>query len=121
MEVSNEIIKIMDYLGEKIGLTIDWSSDNIVPVIKQICTHFIQWEVGTSVVWIVIAILLIIVSIILGIVTNWNEDCAFVAAILIIGSFCLIGVQTFDIVECITFPEKAIYDYIVTTIPIPNK
>lgn len=27
-------------------------------------------------------------------------------------AICIIGKQVFDIVECYTFPEKAIYDYI---------
>ena len=36
MKVSKEIIEVLDYIGEKIGVTIDWTSDNVIPYVKEL-------------------------------------------------------------------------------------
>lgn len=112
MYISDEIIKILEYLCDKIGITVDWTNNNVLPYLEQICEKFVRYEIGTSVGWIVIAI----ISTILGLIfmkkvdMDGLEKCFFWC--IVIGAFIIIGVQTFDIIECCTFPEKAIYDYI---------
>lgn len=116
MKISDEIIKILDYLCSKIGITIDWTSDNVLPYIEQLFEKFIKWEIGTSIGWIAICVVsTIIISIILKIFTV--EDYGFVnllIIIMVIISLITISVQLIDIITCYTFPEKVIYDFIVS-------
>lgn len=114
MQVSDEIIKVLEYLCQKLGLTIDWTSNNVLPYLEQLCGKFIKWEIGTSIAWMVIAIISVIITLIFSKVVDWDgfEKMIFWCAVVI--AVVVIGCQTFDIIECYTFPEKAIYDYIQT-------
>ena len=119
MTVSSEIIEVLDYLGEKFGIAIDWTSNNVLPYLQTLADKFIKWEISTSIVWIVIAVFVIMGMIILinlkG-VREINEETYGMLwvpiIVLIIISFMIICVQIFDIVECNVFPEKALYDFI---------
>ena len=33
--MNNKIIEVLDYLGEKIGLAIDWTAENIYPQVIE--------------------------------------------------------------------------------------
>ena len=48
MQISDEIIKVLEYLCTKIGLTIDWTSSNVLPYVEQLCGKFVKWEIGTN-------------------------------------------------------------------------
>ena len=119
MTVSSEIIEVLDYLGEKFGIAIDWTSNNVLPYLQTLVDKFIKWEISTSIVWIVIAAFVIVAMIILinlkGI-REINEETYGMLGILIIAliivSFIVICIQIFDIIECNVFPEKALYDFI---------
>lgn len=112
MQISDEIIKVLEYLCSKIGLTIDWTSNNMLPYIERLCTKFIKWEIGTSVTWIGIAVITTIIVLIFSKVVDFGgfEKVIFWGTVCV--AIGIIGKQVFDIVECYTFPEKAIYDYI---------
>ena len=119
MTVSSEIIEVLDYLGEKFGIAIDWTSNNVLPYLQTLADKFIKWEISTSIVWIIIAIFVMVGMIVLinlkG-VREINEETYGMLWIpiiaLIIVSFMVICIQIFDIVECNVFPEKALYDFI---------
>ena len=119
MTVSSEIIEVLDYLGEKFGIAIDWTSNNVLPYLQTLADKFIKWEISTSIVWIAIAAFVMagmIVLINLKGVRGINEEtCGMLwipIIVLIIVSFIVICIQIFDIVECNMFPEKALYDFI---------
>ena len=119
MTVSSEIIEVLDYLGEKFGIAIDWTSNNVLPYLQTLADKFIKWEISTSIVWIAIAAFVIAMIIILMNLKTFrkiNEDTYGMLQIsiivLIIVSFIVICIQIFDIVECNIFPEKALYDFI---------
>ena len=119
MTVSSEIIEVLDYLGEKFGIAIDWTSNNVLPYLQTLVDKFIKWEISTSIVWIVIAAFVIVAMIVLMNLKGFreiNEETygmlwGFII-VLIIVSFIVICIQIFDIVECNMFPEKALYDFI---------
>lgn len=128
MQVSDQIIEVLNYLGEKLGVTIDWTSENVLPYVQTLCGKYINWEIATSVVWMVIGIVLIILAIP---TSRYAEKCYnkytndpksyydFCAACLyilctcffIIGSSMIIS-QLFDIMKCIYIPELQIYEYV---------
>ena len=120
MTVSSEIIEVLDYLGEKFGIAIDWTSNNVLPYLQALVDKFIKWEISTSILWIAIAIFIIATTITLMNLKGFreiNETYGMLwvpAGILILGFFVIICVQIFDIIECNVFPEKVLYDFIKT-------
>ena len=121
MTVSSEIIEVLDYLGEKFGIAIDWTSNNVLPYLQALVDKFIKWEISTSILWIAIAIFVIVMTITLINLKGFreiNEETYGMlwvpAGLLILGFFVVICVQIFDIVECNVFPEKVLYDFIKT-------
>lgn len=124
--MSEEVIKILDALAEKFGLAIDWTSANVLPYLQQLCGKYVTYEIATSVVWILIGICLLFVGKYAIEKTKYcygkyKEDlysCYDVATILlgiltgcvIVGGIIVILCQTFDIVTCVTFPEKIIIE-----------
>ena len=132
MQFSEEIIKIFDYMGEKLGIAIDWSNANVIPYLQELCGRYINWEISTSVVWMLIgfSILLFLIPTRKRHKENKKEykdgkveysdysDIAFTTNLV---SICitLLGLtfiltQTFDIIRCICIPELQIYEYITT-------
>lgn len=119
--VSNQIIEVLNYLGEKFGIAIDWSSQNIMPYIYELCGKFISWEIATSWMWIVLGgifLLLGIFFIALELANQWYFDGLIFALgiIMFIIAFSVIGAQVYDIITATHFPEKTIFDYIQTYI-----
>lgn len=132
MNVSEQIIEVIDSLCEKFGIAIDWTANNVIPYIETLCTKFINYEIYTSIFWICFMVALSgLCWLITGIAypkakkLDWDDDylvtiVAFVGVILsnIVSliTIIVIGCQVYDIVVAKTFPEKVIYDYIVNLI-----
>lgn len=112
MQISDEIIKVLEYMCSKIGVTIDWTSSNVLPYIQQLGEKFIKWEIGTSVSWIIISIISVGIAFLIAKFANMDGLENLISVTMVIVAVIIIGCQIFDIVECYTFPEKAIYDYI---------
>lgn len=112
MQISDEVIKILEYLCSKIGITIDWTNNNVLPYVEQLCTKFIKWEIGTSTGWIVIALVSVIIGLIFAKIVDMDGFEKLIFWCIVIVAILIIGAQSFDIIKCYTFPEKAIYDYI---------
>lgn len=123
--MSEEIIKVLDNLCEKFGIAIDWTSQNVVPYLKELVGRFINYEVVTSIFWIIVGVIAIIIPVIvIKKISKYAEkdyysDWRFYRVVTIIfGSFIvftfliMILFQIYDIIECYTIPEKVIFDYL---------
>lgn len=129
--MSNEIIKILDDLGQRFGIAIDWSSQNVIPYLQDLMQRFINYEVISSIVWIFISFI-VLYGAYIGIPrfnkyadkkieeskygeSDWEWGritINIVCGILIIGFVFCVMEQIFDIVTCYTIPEKMIVDYL---------
>lgn len=49
MEFSQNLIAIIDDLCQKVGIVLDWSSENILPYLKTLVERFIKFEISTSI------------------------------------------------------------------------
>lgn len=132
MQFSEQIISILDALCEKFGIVIDWSQQNVIPYIQQLCSKYIKFEIATSVFWCVIWFSLFLIAFLIqsklrkryksinDIYDNLDYDIyaqfwlAAFCYVFILGIICIIAVfcETYDIVTCLTFPEKIIIGYI---------
>lgn len=63
--MSEEIIKVLDDLGNRFGIAIDWTSENVMPYLQDLFTRFINYKIGTTIMWIVICVIVLITSVII--------------------------------------------------------
>lgn len=63
--MSDEIIKVLNNLGEKFGMTIDWTSQNVMPYLQDLMNRFIGLQNAKAIVWMVISLIVLIVLIII--------------------------------------------------------
>ena len=130
MSVSGEIIKVLDALAEKFGIAVDWTSKNVVPYLEQLCGKYINYEIATSIFYMLPFIGICIIGIVLFNQIRKNKEFGVeryscieddytcrclayvgVAVIFFLGIF-FISIQIIDIITCYTFPEKIILEEI---------
>lgn len=128
--MSDEIIKILDDLGNRLGIAIDWTSQNIIPYLQDLMQRFIELKNTQAIIWIVLSLVIITVTVI-GIIKlikylkkqNKNDydydDIAFYVVVtnVIIGfitlSFVIVFLcNAFGLLQNIFTPEITIIDYI---------
>ena len=120
MNVSDQIIQVLDNLCEKFGIAIDWTSENVFPYLKTLCEKLVTWEIWSSVAWMGFAVLLLTIGITFTVVSIKKFGKLDGAEVLtfFISLFCYIAfvgiimTQTFDIIKCTTFPEMYIFEYV---------
>lgn len=125
--VSDEIIKVLDAFANKIGVTVNWTQDNILPYLQKLCDKYVTYEMATSVFWIVIGVcLLFLGKYLVGKFKSYMKQddesglddfesllciMSIVCAVVCIGGGILVICSNiFDIITCLTFPEKVILD-----------
>lgn len=121
--MSNEIIKVLDHICDKFGIAIDWSSSNIIPYLQDLMVRITKYVTYTSIFWLVISILTIIISIYLSIkLVKWSKDTyyddiittgsAVITPIIVIIFFLVGATACQNLIEINTIPEKYIIEMI---------
>ena len=119
MSFSSQFIEVLDVLCDKIGIAIDWTSQNVVPYVTDLATRIITYEIWTSAAWIVIVAIVFLIA--WKMTKNLCKEDRFEdewfsgwAIRIIIGIifFTVIGFEVFDIIEALALPEKTLYDFI---------
>ena len=62
--MSEEIIKVLDNLGEKFGIAIDWTSQNVMPYIQELMNRYRSYFITSCVIWLVLELILLVISIV---------------------------------------------------------
>ena len=129
--MADQIIQVLDDLSERIGVSIDWSSENVLPYVQELFTKLVNYRLTTSIIWLVVAAALIVVSVVIikkAIRTYrlWqddeaSDDAAFgwwaLSIILLIVVVLIILFQAPVTIRCLTFPELEVYKYISDLMP----
>lgn len=120
--MSNEIIKVLDNLGQKFGIAIDWTSQNILPYLQDLMNRFISLQSTKAIIWIVILSVLVIATIILmviGIRVGKREDdeeiifmAVFIGIIILICLVVPLICNIFGLMQNIYTPELTLLEYI---------
>ena len=123
MSFSNEIINVLNYMCQKFGIVIDWTSDNVMPYLEDLCGRYIQYEVYTSVAWCAVFGIIVVFAgliwLIGSIIEKHSISTSDIPEIFSVIFFAALAigvivwtVQAFDIIECYTIPEKTILEYL---------
>lgn len=117
--VSDQIISVLDALCDKFGIAIDWSTQNVLPYAQELAGKMINYELWTSVAWLIIGLIPFfgLLSIVVYIIKNCDMDDDTIGGIVVLGACMIIAlivivIQIFDIIACLTFPEKIIFETI---------
>lgn len=118
--MSNEIIDILDKVGEQFGIAIDWTSENIIPYVETIFQKAVNYSASSTIVWLCVSALIIALGVIMLVVAfkNRDEDSEFAAAMLLFGTiFLLLGISVaigniLHLIKCYTLPELVFLDTI---------
>lgn len=128
--MSEEIIKILDDLGKRLGIAVDWTSQNIFPYLQDLMSRFISLKNTQAIIWIVISLVLILIitTIIIKMIKQLKkldknsysyEDKVFiyiliwlVLGIIILGFLIALLCNTFGLIQNIYTPEITIISYL---------
>lgn len=112
MNISEQIIQVLDDLCRRFGIVIDWSKETVAPYLEELATKFITFEVKTSWFWIFSSVIVTVIAWVLFIIF-YHIDPTDTGVIVGVVAFCITvvfilitGVQVYDIITCETFPEK---------------
>jgi hypothetical protein len=125
MTFSGEIINVLDYLCGKFGIAIDWTSDNVMPYLEDLCGRYINYEVYTSIAWCTLFGVIVFVTGMVWLIGSIVDkrggrvclsdttevSCVLFFVFLVMGMLVWTS-QAFDIIECYTIPEKTILEYL---------
>lgn len=132
--VSSQIIDVINELCSKFGIAIDWSQKNVQPYLESLVTKAVNYELYTSIMWIVIGAILIGIGLFYlskankckeryikykkDSMVDTESDYICKDLYRILGWFLLIIAILFiiynanDVIKCVTFPDKVAFDMI---------
>ena len=132
METNNKVVEVIDALCEKLGIAVDWTSNNVLPYVEDLMGRFIKFEIATSIFWMCFIPMLTLIIFFLAkyfhkkAVKVEYDEYEFITyaagvswalfGIMTIASIVVIGVFTYNIIECLTVPEKVIIDYLTSNL-----
>ena len=135
MEISEQVIKVLDAVCDKFGIAIDWTNNNVIPYIQQLGNKIIIYDICNSIMWLVVGCVIpLIVAILIKKFLNKKKleakesmndyyfsdgsldegawCCYAMIIILIIIAIILTASNIQDIIQDIAFPEKTIIEFI---------
>ena len=138
MNVSDQIIAVINDLGNKMGMAIDWTSANVITYLQDLVMRISYMAVAKHSIGAVFGIIALITSIVIWIKLSKfhlrqqekykkqeyidEDDLVYIFGIIgiVIGfmvGIILLSVNVASLVEAIYLPEVAAYNYIQELIP----
>ena len=134
MEISEQVIKVLDAVCDKFGIAIDWTNNNVMPYIEQLGNKIVAYDICMSIMWLVVGCIPLTIAFLIkkflnkkkleaedkpndyyftdGTLDEKATDCYFVIVILLAVAI-VIGIDNIQsIIQDIVFPEKAIIEFI---------
>lgn len=63
--MSTEVIKVLEYLGDKLGIAIDWTAENVIPYAEELFKRYVTLEIVSASIGTIIGFGLAITAIVL--------------------------------------------------------
>ena len=138
MKFSEEFINIFNFLGEKLGIVIDWSNENVIPYIETLCGKILSWNITTNIFWMVLVTIIFAFagrfayvhckcfdyycgydtesSMKCNKLIEWDDDALVftigVCFVIMLISFITFCCCSYDMIKTIVFPELKLFEYI---------
>lgn len=58
--MNNKVIEVLDYMGEKLGIAIDWTADNVMPQVMEFLGRYRIYGITYDCVWLLVFVAMII-------------------------------------------------------------
>ncbi len=128
--MSEEIIKVLNALAEKLGLAVNFTAENVIPYMEQLLDRYVNYKLATSAIWLVTGIICLFVSKWMlkkarefakgadwcygGNGKAWAQaGCLAGFGCLVLIGIIVILIQTRNIVTCLTFPERIFFEELI--------
>ena len=60
--MSQEIINVLEYLSNQLGIAIDWTSENVWPQVMDILGRYRLFKLATTGIWLVVEVVMAVVA-----------------------------------------------------------
>lgn len=57
--MNNKVIEVLDYVGEKLGIAVDWTADNVWPQVVDILGRYRTLQLVTNICWLIVMMVVI--------------------------------------------------------------
>lgn len=61
--MNNKVIEVLDYMGEKLGIAIDWTAENVMPQVTEFMGRYQIYAIVENAIYIIMCIISIIIGI----------------------------------------------------------
>lgn len=62
--MDNKVIEVLDYMGEKFGIAIDWTAENVWPQVTEFMGRYATYSIVRAIVWIAICVMIAVTAVI---------------------------------------------------------
>lgn len=113
-ETSQALAKVLEYIVNSLGGVINDKGADTIEYIKTLGSEIVTYKLGIAYMWEVVAIVAAIVGITMLIIgfVKCEEGCLWIGGIALVVAITVAIINGYTIIECKTFPEKVILDYI---------
>lgn len=126
MSFSENLINIFNEVAKQVGVVINWSDENVLPYIKDLCDRIVNFEMMVTSLLLalfIIGLIMGIANLIIGVIkrkkyytTDYRSD-SYVGHFILgisstICSSIFIIVNTITLFKCLTIKEVIIIDFI---------
>lgn len=115
--MSDEIIKVIDHLAEKMGIAVDWTADNVLPKLQDTMDRYVKYLVMKDTIWIIVSVIVLILAIVLIAIQIYADGISDDESIMMCGTIAIVAIVvivlcSIHIAKCKTVPEMIMYEYV---------
>lgn len=124
MTISSEITNILNDLGSRLGVVIDWGSANVVPYVQELVSRIAKLTIANNAIAIAFGVVSLIVAWILGRYLYKNRDeldfsydvypvmLIGLVVCLVFAGLVILPIGATEITQAIYLPEMTAIEYI---------
>lgn len=115
---AEQIIEILQFIFEKLGIAFDWTVDNVAPYIQKALEKFTSWKTSEYIFWICFGQVLLIIGILLIILDSrmWDTGLVVIGMLMAFIGLIVAAVFSYYLIRVINFPELQFYKWVMNNV-----
>lgn len=111
---TKDLIDVITYISDKLGVAVDWGSNNLVPYLQELGNKIVAYKENIAWMWVIVGIIVAVIGVgaLISYFVNQDGVWLFIAVCCIAAAACIIIPNMYTVIACKTFPEKVILDYV---------